>query len=126
VTGGRRRAKDLPFRRDTVVNDRPGILREGIPESPALSHSRLVTSVYLRFNTAADDVNSPGRADQSAHRGILGNHGFDCPQSLVGFNRGEDGFPHVPVDLGGMSGGADEVVIEHIAYTRRVVGAVRY
>jgi len=119
-----KRAKDLPFSRDTVVNDCPGFLGEGIPESLALSCSRLVTSVYLRFNTAADNVNSPGRADQSAHRGILGNHGLDCPQSLVGFDRGEDGFPHVPVDPSGMSGGADEVVIKHVVYTRRVIGAV--
>ena len=85
-----------------------------------------MTSVSLRFNTAADDVNSPGRADQSAHQGILGNHGFDCLQSLVGFNGREDCFPHAPVDLGGMSGGADEGVIEHVAYTRRVIGVIRY
>jgi len=44
---------------------------------------RLVTNDYLRFNTTTDDINSPGRADQSAHQGILGNHGFDRPQSLV-------------------------------------------
>ena len=80
-----------------------------------------MTNVYLRFNTAADDVNSPGRADKSAHQVILRNHGLDCPQSLVGFNRREDGFPHAPVDLGGMSGGADESVIEHAAYTKRVI-----
>jgi len=85
-----------------------------------------VKNVYLRFNTAADDINSPGRADQSAHQGILGNHGLDCPQSLVGFNRREDGFPRVPVDLSGMSGGTDEGVIEHAAYTSRVIGVVRY
>ena len=87
---------------------------------------RLATNVYLRFNTATDNVNSPGRADQSAHHGILGNHGFDCPQSLIGFNRREDRFPHAPVDLSGMSGGADESVIEHVAYTTRVIVVMRY
>ena len=84
-----------------------------------------MTNVYLRFNTTADNVNSPARADKSAHHGILGNHGFDCPHSLVGFNRCENGFPHAPVDLSGMSGGADESVIEHVAYITRVIAAMR-
>ena len=82
--------------------------------------------VCSRFNAAADNVNSPARADKSAHHGILGNHGLDCPHSLIGFNRRENGFPHAPVDLDGMSGGADESVIEHVAYTTRVIGVMRY
>jgi len=87
--------------------------------------NRLVKNVCLRFNTTADDVNSPGRADQSAHQGILGDHGFDRPQSLVGFNRREDGFPHAPVDFSRMSGSADESFVEHVAYTKQVVRVVR-
>jgi len=88
--------------------------------------NRLVKNVYLRFNTTADDVNSPGRADQSTHQGILGDHRLDRPQSLVGFNRREDRFPHTPVDFSRMSGGADESVVIYVAYTKRVIGVVHF
>ena len=88
----------------------------------AIQSHRLVMYVCSRFNTAADNVNSSGRANESIHPGILGNHGFDSLQSLVGFNRREDGFPHPPIDLGRMDGGADESVVIHVAYTRWVIG----
>ena len=31
----------------------------------------------------------------------------------------------MPVDLSGMNGGADESVVEHVAYTKRAIGVVR-
>ena len=120
-----RRDKGLPLRSDTVVDDRPGILGEGIPNH---RHSVITSSgdsrVHLRFDTATDDVDSPGRAEQRAHQGVLGNYVFDRLQSLVGLDRGENGFPRASIDIVGMSGGAEKSVVEHVIYTRWDIGVV--
>ena len=105
-----------------MVNDRPCLLREGIPNHRHSVTSHLMAHVYLRFDTAADDVNSPGGADQSVCWGIPEDDGFDRLQGLVGLDRRKDGFSQVFVDLSRMSGGADKSVIEHVACTGRVIG----
>jgi len=81
----------------------------------------LARCVYLRLETTADDIDSPGRADQSVDQGIPENHRFDRFQSLVGFGRGQDGFPQVLVDLSRVDGSADQSVVEHVVYTRGVI-----
>jgi len=107
-----------------MVNDRPCFFREGIANHRHSVAYHLMAHVYLRFDTAADDVNGPGGADQSVRRGIPEDHGFDRLQGLVGLNGGEYGFSQASVDLSRMGGGADKSVIEHVACTRWVIGVV--
>lgn len=71
----------------------------------------LVVYLYLHFDTAADDVNSSGRTDETINQGNIQNHGFDRLQSPIGSNRSQDSFPDAPIDPGSMDSSTDESVI---------------
>jgi len=81
----------------------------------------LARCVHLRLETTTDDIDSPGRADQSINQGIPENRRFDRLQSLVGFGRGQDGFPQILIDLSRVGGSADKGVVEHVVYTRGAI-----
>jgi len=80
----------------------------------------------LRFDATTDDIDGPGRADQSIDQGILENRRFYCLQSFIRFDRGQDGLPQVLINLGRVDGSADKSVIEHIAYIRWVNAVALY
>ena len=84
----------------------------------------LVARIYLRFDTATNNINGPSRANQRTDRGIPENYRFDRLQSLVRFDRSQDRFPQVSIHLSRMNGIADESVIEHVACAGYVIGVV--
>ena len=78
--------------------------------------------IYLRFDTATDNINGPGRANQRTDRGILENCRFDRLQSLVRFDRSQDRFPQTSIHFSRMNGIADQSVVEQVACAGYVIG----
>ena len=78
----------------------------------------LMIHVHLRFDATADNINGPSRANQSTEKRILEDDGFDCLQSFVRFDRSQDRFPQVWINLGRMNGSADKSVVEYVACVR--------
>ena len=58
-----------------------------------LSHISFWAHLDIRFDTAADDIDSPGCADETVDHRIIQDHGFDSLQSLVRCDRSQDSFP---------------------------------
>ena len=87
-----------------------------------LGHINFWAHLDVRFDTAADDIDSPGRADETVDHRIVQDDGFDRLQGPVGCDRSQDGFPQTPIDSSSMGRSADEGVIEHVAYSMQVIG----
>jgi len=122
--GGSKR-QGLPIRGNTMVNDCPCFLRESVPNNQC-SFTRFRHTLLegcLRFDTATNDIDSPGRADQRVEQRILENRGFNRFESIVGCNRSQDRFLQGLIDLCGVDGSAEQSVVEHVSYTKHVIVA---
>ena len=75
----------------------------------------------IRLDITPDKIDSPGRTDQRPDRRMLEDHRFD---RRVRLDRGKYGFSQISVDLRRVDSGAQESVVERIAYTREVMGRV--
>ena len=116
--------KDLPICGDTMVNDRPGSFGESVSNHQHFFSQALLPYNNLRFDTPTNKIHSPGGADERTGDRILENHGFNCLKSRVRFDGGQYSFPRVSVHLGRVDRSTEEGVIEHVVYTRDVIGAV--
>ena len=113
-------ANDSPIYSNTVVDNCPSFFRESIPNCKQSFDPALTCHGDLHFDTTTDKIHSPGRSDQRADQRIFENCCFNDLQSLVGLNRGQNGFPHILINLSRVYGGTKKSVVEHVVCTRDI------